>query len=159
MWVGSKSANKSHSHVLTPKEGTTPVAAVGPLDQHSQLQLFMDGPREHYMTFVRLPMADAGPRIEADLARIAGIDVLAGRTIGDLVEAQTHAVPQALMQAGRPVRVFDVPVLDEEAMGAMLMHLMLETILAGWLFGVDPFDQPAVELGKVLTRQHLAGED
>lgn len=139
-------------------KGTTPLGCLGPLDQHSQLQLFMDGPREHYMTFVRLPMADAGPRIEADLAGIAGIDVLAGRTIGDLVEAQTYAVPQALMQAGRPVRVFDVPVLDEEAMGAMLMHLMLETILAGWLFGVDPFDQPAVELGKVLTRQHLAGD-
>ncbi len=138
-------------------KGTTPLGCLGPLDQHSQLQLFMDGPREHYMTFVRLPMADKGPRIDAELAAIAGIDVLAGKTIGDLVEAQTHAVPQALVQAGRPVRVFDIPELDEPAMGAMLMHLMLETILAGWLFGVDPFDQPAVELGKVLTRQHLAG--
>ena len=139
-------------------KGTTPLGCLGPLDQHSQLQLFMDGPREHYMTFVRLPMAGAGPRIDADMAAIAGIDVLAGKTIGDLVEAQTYAVPQALMQAGRPVRIFDIPELDEEAMGAMLMHFMLETILAGWLFGVDPFDQPAVELGKILTRQHLAGE-
>ena len=139
-------------------KGTTPLGCLGPLDQHSQLQLFMDGPREHYMTFVRLPMADAGPRIAPDMAAVAGIDVLAGKTIGDLVEAQTYAVPQALMQAGRPVRTIDVPALDEEAMGAMLMHFMLETILAGWLFGVDPFDQPAVELGKVLTRQRLAGE-
>jgi len=139
-------------------KGTTPLACLGPLDQHSQLQLFMDGPREHYMTFVRLPMADAGPRIEPEMAAIAGIDVLAGKTIGDLVEAQTYAVPQALMQAGRPVRIFDIPELDEEAMGAMLMHFMLETILAGWLFGVDPFDQPAVERGKILTRQRLAGE-
>ena len=139
-------------------KGTTPLACLGPLDQHSQLQLFMDGPREHYMTFVRLPMANTGPRINPELAAIAGIDVLANKTIGDLVGAQTYAVPQALMQAGRPVRVFDVPALDEEAMGAMLMHFMLETILAGWLLDVDPFDQPAVELGKVLTRQHLAGE-
>jgi glucose-6-phosphate isomerase len=139
-------------------KGTTPLGCLGPLDQHSQLQLFMDGPREHYLTFVRLPMAGAGPRIDARMAEIAGIDVLAGKTIGDLVAAQTHAVPEALMQAGRPVRIFDVPALDEEAMGAILMHFMLETILAGWLFGVDPFDQPAVELGKILTRQHLAGE-
>jgi len=139
-------------------KGTTPLSCLGPLDQHSQLQLFMDGPLEHYMTFVRIPMAGAGPRIDADMAAIAGIDVLAGKTIGDLVAAQTHAVPEALIQAGRPVRIFDVPQLDEAAMGALLMHFMLETILAGWLFGVDPFDQPAVELGKILTRKRLSGE-
>lgn len=139
-------------------KGTTPLGCLGPLDQHSQLQLFMDGPREHYLTFVRLPMAGSGQRIDAEMAKIAGIDVLANRTIGDLVGAQTYAVPQALMQAGRPVRIFDIPSLDEEAMGAILMHFMLETILAGWLLGVDPFDQPAVELGKILTRQYLAGE-
>ena len=139
-------------------KGTTPVGCLGPVDQHSQLQLFMDGPKEHYLTFVRQPMEGAGPRIDAELAKRAGIDVLAGKTIGDLVGAQTHAVPQALMQAGRPVRIFELPGLDEEIMGALLMHFMLETILAGWLFGVDPFDQPAVELGKVLTRQRLSGE-
>ena len=103
-------------------------------------------------------MEDSGPRIDADLAALAGIDVLAGKTVGDLVAAQTHAVPEALMQAGRPVRIFEVPELREEAMGALLMHFMLETILAGYLFGVDPFDQPAVELGKILTRKRLAGE-
>lgn len=139
-------------------KGTTPVGCLGPVDQHSQLQLFMDGPKEHYLTFVRLPMEGAGPRIDPELAKRARIDVLAGKTIGDLVGAQTHAVPQALMQAGRPVRIFDLPGLDEEVIGALLMHFMLETILAGWLFGIDPFDQPAVELGKVLTRQRLSGE-
>lgn len=139
-------------------KGTTPLGCLGPLDQHSQLQLFMDGPREHYLTFVRMPMQNEGPRIDAAMAEIAGIDVLADKTIGDLVAAQTHAVPEALMQAGRPVRIFDLPTLDEEVMGAMLMHFMLETVLAGWLFDVDPFDQPAVELGKILTRKHLAGE-
>ncbi len=138
-------------------KGTTPLGCLGPLDQHSQLQLFMDGPKEHYLTFLRQPMAGAGPRIDAELAKRAGIDVLADKTIGDLVGAQSHAVPQALMQAGRPVRIFELPGLDEEVMGALLMHFMLETILAGWLFGVDPFDQPAVELGKVLTRQRLEG--
>jgi glucose-6-phosphate isomerase len=54
------------------------------------------------------------------------------------------------------VRAIDLPRLDERALGALMMHLMLETILAARLMGVDAFDQPAVELSKVLTRERLA---
>jgi glucose-6-phosphate isomerase len=54
------------------------------------------------------------------------------------------------------VRVFDLERLDEASLGALMMHLMLETILAGRLLGVDPFDQPAVELAKVMTRERVA---
>ena len=53
-------------------QGTTPIGAVGPLDQHSQLQLFMDGPREHYLTVVRVASAGKGPRIDTEMARLAG---------------------------------------------------------------------------------------
>jgi glucose-6-phosphate isomerase len=137
-------------------EGTTPIGAVGPLDQHSQLQLFMDGPRQHYLTILRVASADTGPKIDAELAGIAGAGMLGGHTIGDVVAAQAHAVPEALARAGRPVRTIDVAKLDEKALGALLMHFMIETILAGRLLGVDPFDQPAVELAKVLTRERLA---
>jgi glucose-6-phosphate isomerase len=80
---------------------------------------------------------------------------MSGRPVGDLVAAQAQAVPEALLQAGRPVRTFDLARLDERTMGALMMHLMLETILAGRLLGVDPFDQPAVELSKVITRERL----
>jgi glucose-6-phosphate isomerase len=137
-------------------EGTTPIGAVGPLDQHSQLQLFMDGPRQHYLTILRVASAYTGPKIDAELAGIAGAGMLGGHTIGDVVAAQAHAVPEALARAGRPVRTIDVAKLDEKALGALLMHFMIETILAGRLLGVDPFDQPAVELAKVLTRERLA---
>ena len=137
-------------------EGTTPIGAVGPLDQHSQLQLFMDGPRQHYLTILRVASAGTGPKIDAELAGIAGAGMLGGHTIGDVVAAQAHAVPEALARAGRPVRTIDVAKLDEKALGALLMHFMIETILAGRLLGVDPFDQPAVELAKVLTRERLA---
>jgi glucose-6-phosphate isomerase len=137
-------------------QGTAPIACVGPLDQHSQLQLFMDGPREHLITVVRLPMAGIGPRLPADLAAKAGVGFLAGKTVGDLVAAQAHAVPEALGRAGRPVRIFDLDRLDEASLGALMMHCMLETILAARLMGVDPFDQPAVELAKVLTRERVA---
>jgi glucose-6-phosphate isomerase len=137
-------------------QGTAPIACLGPVDQHSQLQLFMDGPHEQLITVVRTPTAGTGPRISADLARRAGLDYLAGRTAGDLVAAQADAVPQALAKAGRPVRTFDLPRLDERALGALMMHMMLETILAAHLLGVDPFDQPAVELAKTITRERVA---
>ena len=136
-------------------EGTTPIACLGPLDQHSQLQLFMDGPREHLITVLRLATGGTGPRIDPELAATAGLDEMAGRHVGDLVAAQTHGVPEALTRAGRPVRIFDLDRLDERTLGALLMHFMLETILAGRLLCVDPFDQPAVELGKKLSREQL----
>jgi glucose-6-phosphate isomerase len=137
-------------------QGTAPIACLGPVDQHSQLQLFMDGPHEHLITVVRVPSAGTGPRIDAALADAAGVGYLAGRTAGDLVAAQAEAVPQALAQAGRPVRTFDLPCLDEASLGALMMHMMLETILAAHLMGVDPFDQPAVELAKAITRERVA---
>lgn len=137
-------------------EGTSPIAATGPLDQHSQLQLFMDGPREHMLTIVRTATAGVGPVIDPGMATIAGIGFMGGKRIGDVVDAQSHAVPEALRKAGRPVRTIDVPVLDETAIGALTMHFMLETILAGRVLGLDPFDQPAVELAKVLTKERLS---
>ena len=137
-------------------QGTAPIACLGPVDQHSQLQLFMDGPHEHLITVLRTPTAGKGPKINAELANSAGLGYLAGRSAGDLVAAQAEALPQALAKAGRPVRTFDIPRLDEQAMGALMMHMMLETILAAHLMGVDPFDQPAVELAKIITRERVA---
>jgi glucose-6-phosphate isomerase len=136
-------------------QGTAPIPCLGPLDQHSQLQLFMDGPKEHCITVVRAPIAGTGPRLDPGLCKKAGLAFMSGRTVGDLVAAQAHAVPEALLRAGRPVRTFDLARLDERTLGALMMHLMLETILAGRLLGVDPFDQPAVELSKVITRERL----
>jgi glucose-6-phosphate isomerase len=139
-------------------EGTTPVAALGPVDQHSQLQLYLDGAPQHFITVIREDCAGRGPRVPPDLAKLAGADYLAGHAAGDLVAGQQRAIPEALIAAGRPVRTIDLEVLDERALGALMMHFMLETILSAHLLGVDPFDQPAVESGKVLTRRYLAGE-
>jgi glucose-6-phosphate isomerase len=140
-------------------EGTTPVAALGPVDQHSQLQLYLDGAPQHFITVLRTKCEGRGPQVPTDLARLASADYLAGRTTGDLVAAQQQAIPEALTKAGRPVRTIDIEILDERALGALMMHFMLETILSAHLLGVDPFDQPAVESGKVLTRRYLAGAE
>ncbi len=138
------------------EKGTTPVAALGPVDQHSQMQLYLGGSRHHMMTVLRVAPSYDLPSIPVDLAAKAGAAYLGGFSIADLVEAQSHAIADAFVEAKRPVRVIDIPTLDEEAMGGLMMHFMIETILAADLLGVNPFDQPAVELGKRITRDYLA---
>jgi glucose-6-phosphate isomerase len=135
--------------------GTTPVAALGPADQHSQLQLWLDGPRDKAFTVVQLPRAGTGPAAEgAELDK--ALAYLAGRTMGDLLEAEQRATVETLAQRRCPVRVIRLARLDERALGALFMHFMLETMIAGAMLGVDPFDQPAVEAGKNLARKHLS---
>lgn len=137
-------------------EGTFPIATLGPVDQHSQLQLFMDGPNSLMITIVRTQCAGTGPVLPADLTARVGLDFLSGRAAGDLVAAQQDAIAQALIGSGRPVRIIDIDPFDEHALGGLLMHFMLETILAAGLLGIDPFDQPAVETGKRLARESLS---
>jgi glucose-6-phosphate isomerase len=140
-------------------KGFTPVAALGPVDQHSKLQLYLDGPRDHLVTVLRTKCKGLGPVVDAGLAEQAGAAYLGGYSAGDLVAAQQRAIPQALIDAGRPVRTIDTERLDETTLGGLMMHFMLEVILSSHLLEIDPFDQPAVEAGKVLTRRNLgAGE-
>ena len=101
--------------------------------------------------------AGRGPRMAADLARLAGEPDFAGKTIGDLVAAEGRATAETLARNGCPVRTMHLDRLDEAALGELLMHFMLETIIAARLLGVDPFDQPAVEEGKVLAKRYLTG--
>jgi glucose-6-phosphate isomerase len=136
--------------------GTTPLAALGPVDQHSQLQLFLDGPPDKLFTIVMTGAAGRGAKLDAGLAKVADAGYLAGRSIGDLVAAMQEATADSLAKAGRPVRTLRIDSVDAGALGALMMHFMLETIIAARLIGVDPFDQPAVEGGKVLARRRLA---
>ncbi|HZD90207.1 MAG TPA: glucose-6-phosphate isomerase, partial [Pseudolabrys sp.] len=136
-------------------KGTTPVGALGPVDQHSQVQLFIAGPRDKLFTVVTVGAADLGPRMDPELARLAGEPGFAGKTIGDLVAAEGRATAETLANNGCPVRTFHIARLDEEHLGELLMHFMLETIIAAHLLGIDAFDQPAVEEGKVLAKKYL----
>lgn len=140
-------------------KGTTPLAALGPVDQHSQLQLFIAGPRDKLFTIITVGAAGRGPRIDPALAERMGEDALGGHTIGDLVAAQGRATAETLVKNGCPVRTIRIERLDERAMGELLMHFMLETIIAARLLDVNPFDQPAVEEGKALAKRYLAGQD
>ncbi|MDE2228026.1 MAG: glucose-6-phosphate isomerase [Alphaproteobacteria bacterium] len=135
-------------------KGTTPIRAVGTVDQHSQLQLYLAGPADKMFSLVMLDQAGKGPRMPAKLPD-AILAYLAGKRMGDLIDAEQRATAQTLIRNGRPTRVFALPRLDAESIGALLMHYMLETIIAADLWGVNAFDQPAVEEGKVLARQYL----
>jgi glucose-6-phosphate isomerase len=136
-------------------KGTTPIRAVGVVDQHSQLQLYLDGPADKMFTIVMLDRAGEGGRVPDDLVADPELAYLAGRTMGDLLEAEQQATAESLMQRGRPTRIIRLERLDEERLGALFMHFILETLIAADLFGVPAFGQPAVEQGKVLARRYL----
>ncbi|MEX1147397.1 MAG: hypothetical protein WEB93_03345, partial [Sphingomonadales bacterium] len=117
--------------------GTTPVRALGPMDQHSQLQLYLDGPGDKFFTIITTDQDGDGPVIDSVLAADPGLAYLAGRTIGDLVAAEGLATIEALKQRGRPLRHIRVRHLNERSLGALMMHFMLETVIGAHLFDVN----------------------
>lgn len=136
--------------------GTTPINALGAVDQHSQMQLYLDGPANKLISFIIAETQGLGPRIRAERGLEPDFKYLVGHTMGDLLAAEAQATADTLAKHGRPVRIFRISGPDEETMGALMMHYMLETILTSALLKVDPYDQPAVEEGKVLARKYLA---
>lgn len=133
-----------------PDVGPTPFRAVGATDQHSSLQLMMEGPHDKVVTLVRVaqPRADVSLTVPEAYRRHAEIAYLDGHTMGELIEAERRATEAALRRAGRPTISIEMPRLDAHAMGELLMLLELATAYAGGLYGVNAFDQPGVEAGK-----------
>jgi glucose-6-phosphate isomerase len=133
------------------------VARGGPVDQSTTLQLAMSGSPAQLVTILRSPGAEPEPRVMADLAALADFQDMAGRSVSDLVSAQSDALVAALRAAGRPARRIDLVRYDTLGLGALLMHFMIEVILAAYMRGIDPFDQAASGLGQQLARARLAG--
>lgn len=136
--------------------GTTPLPYLGPVDQHSQLQLYLGGPRDKLVTLISQATKGQGPIVDPVYANEAGLPDFAGRSVGCLVDAQSRATADTLARNNVPVRHIHVEKLDMTSMGSLLMTFMLETILAGFMMGIDPFDQPAVEEGKILAKEYMA---
>jgi len=129
--------------------GWTPTAARGPADQHSQLQLWQDGPPDRIVTVVQV--ADHGaevsiPALQGPEDAVAAY--LSGAKLGDLMEAEARGTTAALVSAGRPVLQLALPRVDAHAVGEVVMLLETAAALTGLMRGVDPFDQPGVEAGK-----------
>ena len=138
--------------------GPTPLASVGATDQHSLLQLFMEGPRDKVVLFVSVD--DPGPdvTIPGRHPDIPSLAYLGGHSLGQLLDAERRATAEALRREGRPNATIRLPRVDARMLGELFMLLQVATVYAGALYGVDPLDQPGVELGKVLT-YGLMGRD
>ena len=134
--------------------GTTPAVALGTVDQHSQVQLYLGGPADKLFTLLIQDTAGQGPVLQPGSDK--ALDYLAGQTMGDLLLAEADATAATTVKAGRPTRVIRVAKVDERTIGALMMHFILETIFAAHLWKIDAFDQPAVEDAKVLARQYLS---
>ena len=139
-------------------KGTTPIGALGAVDQHSSLQLFLDGPRDKLVTLVQSAVVGTGDRIGANATALMGdgLSYLARRSMGDLMDAEQRATAETLIANKRPTRIIKTDTINEESVGALMMHFFLETMVAADLIGVDAFVQPAVEDGKILARRYLA---
>src|SRR5215210_3868925 len=138
--------------------GPTPVAAIGATDQHSQVQLFMEGPFDKVITFavvddLGLDITIPGPLAGGEEASPLPPDLeyLQGHSLGELLRAEYDATSTALGQMGRMSCTLGLPDLTAPTIGETIMFFQLATGYAGAWYGIDPFDQPGVELGKRLT--------
>ena len=131
--------------------GPTPLAALGATDQHSLLQLLMEGPHDKVVLFVDVEDPGEDLAIPSRHPEIEALAYLGGHTMGGLLATERKATAEALRHEGRPNATFTVPAITPETVGELVMLLQIATVYAGALYGVDPLDQPGVELGKRLT--------
>lgn len=131
--------------------GPTPVAAVGATDQHSQVQLYMEGPYDKAITFVAVDDHGIDVTIPALDDAPESLAYLAGHSLGELLGAELDATSAALARMGRMNMTMRLPDLSPGSMGELIMMLQIACGYAGAWYGIDPFDQPGVELGKRLT--------
>ncbi|MGH7509928.1 MAG: glucose-6-phosphate isomerase [Gemmatimonadales bacterium] len=139
--------------------GPTPVGAVGATDQHSQVQLFMEGPFDKVITFITVDDLGVDVPIPGRSGTASGseealppeLEYLPGHTLGQLLRAEYEATSAALAQMGRMSCTLTLPDLKAATLGEAIMFFQIATGYAGAWYGIDPFDQPGVELGKRLT--------
>lgn len=134
-------------------KGSTPAIAIGTTDQHSQLQLYLDGPRDKFFTVITARRANTGHALT--LPADERISYLTGKTTGDIIAAEQKATLETLIKGRCPLRHIQLDALNESSLGALFMHFTLEIACMGALLNINPFDQPAVEEGKQLAREYL----
>ena len=138
-------------------KGITPIHSVGTTDQHSQLQLYLDGPRDKFFTLISKNHRGLGLKMDKTILEEVNVDYLAGKSMGDLMQAEHQATLNTFISKGFPVREIFCKDIDEFLIGQLMAFSILETITTCTLLGVNPFNQPAVEQGKKLTIEYLLG--
>ena len=136
--------------------GITALHAVGTTDQHSQLQLYLDGPKDKFFTFIKSNYHKKGLNIDTETMKEEAVNYLINKTMGDLMHAEQDATIDTFKLNNFKFREILLSEINEEAMGGLMANSIMETIAACIYFEVDPFDQPAVEQGKALTKKYLS---
>jgi glucose-6-phosphate isomerase len=126
--------------------GPTPIKALGVTDQHSQVQLYKEGPDDKVYTFLVVESFDKTVSIPS--SDLETVSYLGGQSLNELIAAEELATEVALWKAGRPVTRIVFPAVNAENVGEYYHLLEVQTVAAGALFGIDPLDQPGVEEGK-----------
>ncbi|MBL8804781.1 MAG: glucose-6-phosphate isomerase [Planctomycetes bacterium] len=129
--------------------GPTPVRALGVTDQHSQMQLYMEGPFDKWFTFLSVEQPDHAVTIPSAYADLEAVSYLGGRTFTELFHAERDGARVALTEAGRPNVTFRFPGVSPHSVGQFLQLLELSVAVMGEHYGIDAFDQPGVEAGKI----------
>ncbi|MCS7164109.1 MAG: glucose-6-phosphate isomerase [Thermodesulfovibrio sp.] len=132
-------------------KGTTPYPSIGTTDQHSQLQLWMEGPEDKVILFVTVENHGFQEEIPEEFHNIEGLRYLGGHTLEELINTEQLATEMALRKSKKPNMKIVLPKINAYYIGQIFQFLQVVTSMAGLLYGVNPFNQPGVELGKRLT--------
>ncbi|HUU29941.1 MAG TPA: glucose-6-phosphate isomerase [archaeon] len=131
--------------------GLTPIKALGVTDQHSQTQLYMEGPNDKVLIFLAVEKLATDVKIPALYPELPDLHYLGGHTLAGLFRAERLATEYALLKAQRPSMTILLPEINAFTIGQLLYMLEVQTAFAGGLYNINPFDQPGVELGKKFT--------
>jgi glucose-6-phosphate isomerase len=136
-------------------KGSTPHGAVGTTDQHSQVQLYMQGPEDKVIEIVEVEDHQRDLTIPEAYDDLEGVGYLGGHTMAELLNVECDATRRALTEAGHPNSTIRLRATNEENLGYVFQALEVQTAIAGSLYGVNAFDQPGVEAGKNITYKRM----
>ena len=136
------------------KKGIMPILSFGPKDHHSLLQLYLDGPRNNFFTFINFKEKKNKPKI-LNRAIPSSMNFLKYKNLGFIINSQCSAVKKAFKKKKIPFRQITLKNKNEKELGEIITFFVLETILLSKLMNVNPFDQPAVEEVKIETKKFL----
>ena len=131
--------------------GPTPVKALGTTDQHSQVQLYREGPNNKLFTFLQVHKFEPDITIGPAPKTSPELEYLTNKKMSDLLNSEKLATEYALIQSKRPCLTVTFDSVDSYSVGQFIYLFEVTTSIAGLLFGIDSYDQPAVELGKKAT--------
>ena len=136
-------------------KGITPVNALGTVDQHSQLQLYLDGPKDKFFTFIEKARDKSVTKLDCHYSKSKTFQDLHQKSLEELLNAEMNATIKTISNKKIPIRRITLESYNEKYIGSLMMFFFIETIFSCFLLEVNPFDQPAVEEGKKLTKRFL----